>query len=464
MSGSAWWGEVFAGTSLPVIVTDLGYGDAGKGTMVDWLARETNAVAVVRYNGGAQAGHNVVLEKGTHHEFAQFGAATFVRGVRTHLSRFMMVNPLNIFMEENHLRRIGIASAFERLSIDGEALVTTPIHRATNRLKELARGYGRHHGSCGQGVGETQADYLRYGNDVVMAADLANRAVLVDKLGSLRERKLEEVSALELGHVRAEVVGEEMAAFDRLQNFMNASAQLARVATITDGSYLGELLEQGTVIFEGAQGALLDQWYGFHPYTTWSTTTPLNAHLLLDELGVSDSYTLGVTRAYLTRHGAGPFVTEDPALNVSEPHNVTNDWQHGFRQGYFDVPLMEYALMACDHRVDGIALTCLDKLKEFDKWKVCTGYTYRGSLTDLHPYFDRLPNGTLVGIKPGPVETHAHTEAIGNRLKDCEPVYTEAPAAEDFAAMVERELLNHVVVESWGPTHADKRARVGVVV
>ena len=148
------------------IVVDLGYGDAGKGSTVDWLcspgrAERSRAAsrirAVVRFNGGAQAGHNVVTPDGRHHTFAQFGAGTF-HGVPTHLSRFMLVEPFALAAEAAHLAELGIGNPFALLSADSRALITTPYHRAANRVRESARdrtpGSARH-GTCGMGIGET---------------------------------------------------------------------------------------------------------------------------------------------------------------------------------------------------------------------------------------------------------------------------------------------------------------------
>jgi adenylosuccinate synthase len=149
--------------STAILIADLGYGDAGKGSIVDYLTRTTGAHTVVRYNGGAQAAHNVITPDGRHHTFAQFGSGTFVRGTRTHLSRFMMVHPLAMLAEERHLRSLGIPDVFHRVSIDREALVTTPFQQSANRLKEIGRGDGRH-GSCGMGVGETMSDWLTHGS------------------------------------------------------------------------------------------------------------------------------------------------------------------------------------------------------------------------------------------------------------------------------------------------------------
>src|SRR5512147_2617059 len=94
-----------------ILVADLGYGDAGKGSIVDYLTRQRPAHTVIRYNGGAQAAHNVIDPGGAHHTFAQFGSGTLVPGVRTYLSRFMLVDPLNLMHEERHLQTLGITDA-----------------------------------------------------------------------------------------------------------------------------------------------------------------------------------------------------------------------------------------------------------------------------------------------------------------------------------------------------------------
>src|SRR5215217_818107 len=172
--------------SKAILIADLGYGDAGKGSIVDYLTRATGVHTVVRYNGGAQAAHNVMTPDGRHHTFAQFGSGTLVPGTRTHLSRYMTIHPLAMLAEERHLHSLGISDAFGRVTIDGEALVTTPFQQSANRLKEIARGDGRH-GSCGMGVGETMSDWLTHDSQVLFAADLCSRAVILKKLTFLRE-------------------------------------------------------------------------------------------------------------------------------------------------------------------------------------------------------------------------------------------------------------------------------------
>jgi hypothetical protein len=121
------------------IVIDLGFGDSGKGLLTDFLTRRTGAGLVVRYNGGAQAGHNVVTPDGTHHTFSQFGSGTFVPGVRTFLSRHVVLHPTALLVEREALESKGIRDAFERLRISEGARVITPYHQAANRVREIAQ-------------------------------------------------------------------------------------------------------------------------------------------------------------------------------------------------------------------------------------------------------------------------------------------------------------------------------------
>src|SRR5579863_2663857 len=182
-----------------VIVVDLGYGDAGKGTVVDWLcsrqeeSRPTRAV--VRFNGGAQAAHNVVANDGRHHTFAQFGAGTLTPGVQTHLSRFMLVEPLALAAEAAHLTSLGLPEPLDLLTVDRDALLTTPYHQAANQAREAARGDGRH-GSCGMGIGETASYALENPAGAPRAGDCATPRILLRKLTQLRDRLADELGPL----------------------------------------------------------------------------------------------------------------------------------------------------------------------------------------------------------------------------------------------------------------------------
>src|ERR1700683_2709429 len=169
------------------IVCGLGFGDEGKGSVTDYLCSQDSADpahAVVRFNGGAQAAHNVVTADGRQHTFAQFGAATFPPGVRTYLSRFALVDPLALAGEAAHLASVGVTDALDLVTVDVDALLTTPDHQAANRARELARGGGRH-GSCGMGIGETASYALVHPAEAPRAGDCLAPPVVARKLAAL---------------------------------------------------------------------------------------------------------------------------------------------------------------------------------------------------------------------------------------------------------------------------------------
>jgi adenylosuccinate synthase len=334
-----------------IITVGLGFGDEGKGAAVDYLTRETAADLVVRYSGGAQAGHNVVLADGRRHVFAQFGAGTF-SGARTWLGPRMIISPATMVPEADHLRSLGVANPFGLLSVHPDCLVSTAYHVAMNRLRELARGDGRH-GSCGLGIGETRSYWFKHGPDAITAGDLSNRRTLVQKLTLLRERMLLEMQELQKLDRQWSVLMHQTRPAAEADVLQRSAAEL-QVARDMPACH--------TVIFEGAQGVLLDEWHGFHPYTTWSTVTPLHAWELIEEFGIRDVTVLGLTRAYSTRHGAGPFPTfsKEMTAALTDPGNPVNAWQGTIRCGPLDLVLLDYSARIC--KIDALAVTCLDML------------------------------------------------------------------------------------------------------
>jgi adenylosuccinate synthase len=432
------------------LTVDLGFGDAGKGSIVDCLTRTYAAHTVVRYNGGAQAGHRVVTDGTTpqDHVFAQFGSGTLA-GAATHLSRYMLLEPLAMMAEEQHLRALGVHDAFQRTTIDARALVITPFQRAANRLRELARGNQRH-GSCGMGIGETMTDALTYGEKVVRVGDLTNPDRLYTKLAFLRKVNLAKLpmQCRALAQDASVVAELELLTDPSWADWLMAAYQaFAAQAQIVTGGYLGDLLAQpGTVIFEGAQGVLLDEWAGFHPYTTWSTTTLANAHTLLAEVDYTDKVTqIGITRAYATRHGAGPFVSEDTALTQALPDacNSFGAWQQGFRVGWLDLVMLRYALQAVGP-LDYLAVTCLDRLAALPSLQVCRQYAHAAGLVEH--------------IRPSPTPHDlAYQAQLTHTLTYCQPRLEPVTDPMALLNLITVELGLPVGLISTGPTARNKQ-------
>lgn len=441
------------------LTVDLGFGDAGKGSIVDFLTRTYEVHTVIRYNGGAQAGHRVVTPVGDgvaqqEHVFAQFGAGTLA-GAATHLSRFMLLDPLAMLAEAAHLQTLGVIDAFQRTTIDERAVVITPFQRAVNRVREALRGAGRH-GSCGMGIGETTADRLTYGDQVVLAGDLAARDRLYAKLAFLRRVNLAKVQPYQAQIAACEPAAAEMAwlldpAWDEW--LLDAYAEFAAQANFVPGHYLHVLLAQpGAVVFEGAQGVLLDEWAGFHPHTTWSTTTLANADQLLAEANYAGRVTrLGITRAYATRHGAGPFVTADATLTGVLPDacNGTGVWQQGFRVGWLDLVMLRYAL-ATVGSLDFLAVTCLDRLAALAEIKLCTDYEY-----DTMRYEALLPSPTRHDL--------LYQAQLTQKLQRCQPHFMSLPTGDALVAQLTTALGLPIGLRSYGPTATEKQSFMNVL-
>lgn len=431
------------------LTVDLGFGDSGKGSIVDFLTREQSAHTVIRFSGGAQAGHRVVTAESTprEHVFSQFGAGTLA-GAATHLSRFMMVEPFAMQAEAEHLIELGINDPFSRVTIDQQALITTPFHRAVNRLKEIARGVGRH-GSCGMGVGETMADFVVHGDKVLTASDFASTDTLYAKLDFLKRKNWQKIQGLALP--QNEQVTEETAVFtdpDAIEWLIEEYQAFAKLAEIVPGSFLHGLLQSGTAVFEASQGVLLDEWYGFHPHTTWSTTTLANAETLLQEANYSGDVTkIGITRAYTTRHGAGPFVTEEAHLSrtIRDAVNGFDAWQEGFRVGWLDMVLLKYALDVVGD-LDYLAVCHLDRLAEFEQIQLCHSYQSPTAKIESLPIKNQL-------------EDLAHQERLTRLLRDCSPALTAVSTPTDLLNQIQTTLNVPIGIESWGETAVDKHKR-----
>ena len=441
------------------IVVDLGFGDAGKGLLTDFLARHLKAGLVVRYNGGAQAGHNVVAPDGRHHTFAQFGAGTFVPGVRTYLSRFMVVHPGALLVEGDHLLRQGVPDAFARLRLSDQALVITPFHQAANRIRELARGAHRH-GSCGAGVGEAVEDAQLHPSVRLLAGDLAHPSGLPRKLRAIRERERARVAPLCQGQSLGSPIAREWAFFE---DDALIDAWIASIARISDlGLVASDVLlqrwmdETESVIFEGAQGVLLDADAGFHPFTTWSNATAAQALELISEMAPgSPVCKLGVLRSYAVRHGPGPLPTETDALAASvHEHNQPNDWQGGVRYGWFDAVLARYAL-AVTGGVDALAITHLDLLDRLKSWQYCPAYTGWYGFDDSSVEI-AASAGLLTGFRLPPSLPLAQRERFTQILSALTPQLASCAPDEASVLPIIAALLGQPVdIVSRGPSAQD---------
>lgn len=374
---------------MPNILTvGLGYGDEGKGTIVDFLVRHWGLRAIVRYNGANQAAHNIVSPEGIHHCCSQFGSGCMIPDVKTLISRFMLINPLS-FIEEAIVLQPKISWAPSPLVyISKNCPVITPFQIVAGKLRESYRIYeGKQHGSCGKGVSEAVNDVSKYGEQCLFAGDLIDRKKTLGKLNFLRALQLDKIEQIPViseldEHAGNWVLSTEIYDVD-LADLANVYYDFVHGFTIVDDEFILEEINKGNVVFEGSQGVLLDPVYGHQPYVTPTRTTLENAEELLKQSGYSgDVRRIGILRGYATRHGAGPFVTEDQTLSDRIPpcRNKFNMWQGPFRLGWFDAVATRYALEKAGG-IDYLAITNLDRLQNFERLNIATDYRIGNKVT-----------------------------------------------------------------------------------
>lgn len=305
-------------------VIGANYGDEGKGVFTDYLVSKHPNSIVVRFNGGAQAGHTVVTPDGRRHAFGHFGSGSFLHAP-TYLSRFFVVNPLLFLKEHKELIKLDLNP---RVYVDGQCPVTTPWDMAINQALEKQRGDLRH-GSCGVGFGET-LERDQYPEFRLRAEDLWCDAVYQKQVENIREFWVKK-RCEELGIYLMHRPDNNKAFFSAVERFRGL---------IFHGS-LSQLNSFESVVFEGAQGLLLDQGNkDCFPHVTRSNTGIANACALSKELDICHIEATYASRCYLTRHGVGNF-QEDPDIgeyfDIKDDTNIENQWQGSLRLGYLDV-------------------------------------------------------------------------------------------------------------------------------
>ncbi|SEO37693.1 adenylosuccinate synthase [Duganella sp. CF517] len=440
-----------------VSVLGLGFGDCGKGLFVDALCRQLDAHTVVRFNGGAQAAHNVVLPDGRHHTFSQFGAGSFNRGVYTLLAYPVIVHPTALLVEHDYLRRAGVEDGLDRLIIDARCRLTTPFHQAAGRMRELARADGRH-GSCGVGVGETVRLDIARPELTLRYGDLTHRAHAPAKLEAIRRDLLAAFAPLcPVAANDAEYQRERAVLNDAMmaRHWLDRSMELVRIVPPARRADVARRLQMpGAVVFEGAQGILLDEWRGFHPHTTWSTIHPSSVQAVAADAGLhAKIHHLGALRSYLTRHGDGPLPTHDTRLtSLPEPHNASGGWQGAFRRAHPDAVLLRYALSVAG-RLDGLAISHLDVFGRAPGLRWCNAYAAPVGDGDGQ-LCERDADGRITELRASAGHDLAHQAALTKLLHAATPVLDAEPVADagQFIEQMERLTRLPVVLAAFGPT------------
>jgi len=344
------------------IVIGACFGDEGKGHLVDYHAIESNGI-VVRFNGGSQARHTVVTIDGKRHTFSHFGSGTFSK-YDTFLSKHFVVNPI-LFLDE--LKKIEILGFKPKVYIHPECIFTTPYDMILNQIIEEHRGEKRH-GSCGVGVNETIERNLK-SYYTMMDIDWLYYAMktLPDIFrGITKEYIPKRLKAVGINKIPEKYIN----LIDNKNIQKRFISDLETFKKYIIPSYY-DVLKDRNLIFEGAQGLLLDEDHPFFPNVTRSKTGLHNVVEIAKIIGLSELDITYVTRCYITRHGAGPFPNEVfklPYKNIVDDTNLTNKYQGSLRFGILDLSLLSSTInrdllysYGMKKKVT-IAVTCLDQI------------------------------------------------------------------------------------------------------
>ena len=342
------------------------WGDEGKGHMTDILCNERNTLNV-RFNGGAQASHTVVTPDGKRHAFRHFGSGTFA-GAATYLSKEFIVNMPSFVKERNELcDNFALATT---VFVNPECIVTTPWDVYINQGVETLRGEQRH-GSCGFGINET-VERSKHEQYKITVCDLLFREKLITKLIAIQDeyvpKRLETEYGLTINNFPKEYA--TLLTDDKnIDMFLFYADEFLNSVKILGDCVLKRF---DNVVFEGAQGLLLDQNnVEYFPHVTTSNTGIKNVMEILEENNIKVPVNIYyMSRCYITRHGAGVMPNElykKPYLAVNDLTNVPNEFQGSLRYSYLDFDLLssqiEKDLENLTMRANvNVVFTCLDQV------------------------------------------------------------------------------------------------------
>ena len=355
-----------------VVVVGSQWGDEGKGKIVDWLSEQADIV--VRFQGGHNAGHTLVID-GKTFKLSLLPSGVVRGGKLSVIGNGVVVDPQALIDEIAQLKKQGIAVTPDNLRIAENAVLILPLHRELDALRE-SDGAATRIGTTKRGIGPAYED--KVGRRAIRFMDLADLPALAPKI----ERLLAHHNALRRGLDLKPIDGKT------IYNELAALAPKVLPYMDTVWSLLDAKRREGKrILFEGAQGALLDIDHGTYPYVTSSNTVAAQAATGSGVGPNAIDYVLGICKAYTTRVGQGPFPTEqinDIGKTLGERGREFGTVTGRARRcGWFDAVLVRQTVRTCG--IDGLALTKLDILDGFDEIKVCTGYKLDGRVIDYLP-------------------------------------------------------------------------------
>ncbi len=359
-----------------VVVVGSQWGDEGKGKIVDWLSERADVV--VRFQGGHNAGHTLVID-GVVYKLNMLPSGVVRGGKLSIIGNGVVLDPWALLSEIDKIREQGIVISPDNLRIADNAPLILPLHGNLDRAREEALGVAKI-GTTGRGIGPAYED--KVARRAIRVGDLADLDVLGDKIDKL------------LFHHNALLRGLGMAEIDRDDLIVRLEELAPKLLPYAQPVWkeLDEARKSGKrILYEGAQGTMLDIDHGTYPFVTSSNVVAGQAAAGSGQGPGAIDYVLGITKAYTTRVGSGPFPTEltdEVGRGLGERgHEFGTVTGRPRRCGWFDAVLVRQAVKV--NGINGIALTKVDVLDGMDELKVCTGYRIDGTV------YDHLPASTV---------------------------------------------------------------------
>ena len=417
-----------------VIVIGTQWGDEGKGKIVDWLSEKADLV--VRFQGGHNAGHTLVID-GNVFKLSLLPSGIVRENTVALIGNGVVIDPFHLIKEIKQLEEKNIKISSENLIISDAAFLILPIHQLVDEVREKNNG-SKKIGTTGRGIGPSYED--KVGRRGLRICDFLNKDDIESKLKKLYD----------FHNIWLTAIGEPKQNYNEVIKEIWSLGQ--KIIPFTKPSW--EIIynyknRSSNILFEGAQGTFLDIDHGTYPFVTSSNTVSSQAGIGSGVGPTSMDYTLGITKAYTTRVGSGPFPSEDSGENGiklgEKGHEFGTVTGRQRRCGWFDAVLVKQAVALSS--IDGIAFTKLDVLDGFKEIKICVGYT----LDEKN--IDYLPTSTLEQEKVKPV--YEVMKGWEGSIAGVQSIDLLPNEAKDYIKKIETLINCKIIMISTSPERVD---------
>ena len=417
-----------------VTVIGAQWGDEGKGKIVDWLSNQADIV--LRFQGGNNAGHTIVVNK-KKIALSLIPSGIIRKNTVSIIGNGVVVNPVALLDEIDKLKKFGLKISPKNLVLSENATIIFSFHRNIDKIRENRKGPNKI-GTTGRGIGPAYED--KVGRRAIRFGDLKNQKFLEEKVRNI----------LDYHNIILSGLKSKLLTFDEIISEINTFKNKIFKYVQRTSPILNKARAEGKkILFEGAQGILLDIDHGTYPFVTSSNTLPSSASsgsgVSIKQIG----FILGIVKAYTTRVGSGPFPSELKCDIGKKLGTIGNEFGtvtgRERRCGWFDAVIVKHSIEVSG--MDGIALTKLDVLDTFDQIKICTGYKLNGKKINYFPHSesDQKKIEPIYEVHEGWVESTQRARS-----------WSELPAlAIKFVRRIEEVLETPISILSTSPRRED---------